>query len=596
MLRRIHYLPVLLFIIIAAIILAVMNNDFLYTIQDCSLFSQGHTFMSSLINKPGGVINWAGCFLTQFFYYPWLGTLFLIIIWTLIYVLCVKTYKLRTHDQAYTIIPITALLCSITGVGYWIYYMNMPGYWFACSLGCLFTILSLYGYTRIKTVGPIAISLLYLIAITITGYYLCGWWGLLTAICCVLLDIRDKSDKRNIIITSSVCVVLIASVPLIAYYMGTHMPIEKAWIIGFPLFQQNSHTYWKLSIPFFIVIVWFIIISLYKSNETTSPTKKNIRMLFSCFIAIFFLVTPFWFGFNDNRFKCELRMYKLLDECRWEEIIDEYKKIEKEPTNQMIMCKNLALLHLKQLGEKGFATGMAGSYPTKQGDLKVAMTQTIAPLLYYHHGCINYASRWALNNIARYGFSVRNLKILIRCAVINNEAELAQKYIAILKTTMYHKQWANQWLEYSFEAHSAKESQEIKAITPMIVLDDMVDDDRGMCEAYLLDYYATLIASTPEQQEMALIYAMALKDDDLIKFQIENYYSMFGEDNIPIHVLDAVDIYNQQHSTKFLKFVQDYQNAIGSGNKIVEIGKQLKPVYGETYWWYYYFVNKFNTY
>ena len=161
---------------------------------------------------------------------------------------------------------------------------------------------------------------------------------------------------------------------------------------------------------------------------------------------------------------------------------------------------------------------------------------------------------------------------------------------------MYHKQWANQWLEYTFEAHSVKESQEIKAITPMIVLDDMVDDDRGMCEAYLLDYYATLIASTPEQQEMALIYAMALKDDDLIKFQIENYYSMFGEDNIPIHVLDAVDIYNQQHSTNFLKFVQDYQNAIGSGNKIIEIGKQLKPVYGETYWWYYYFVNKFNTY
>ena len=596
MIKKIHHLPLIIFIIIAAIILTVMNNDFLYTIQDCSIFCNGHTFMKSLTNAPGGTINWIGCYLTQFFYYPWLGTSFLILLWIFIYILCIKTYKLKYYDCPYALIPITALMCSIIGVGYWIYYMNMPGYWFACTLGCLYLSLSLYGYSKINESRLNILTILYLITTTIIGYYLCGWWGLLNAICCILLDIRAKSKIKRIILSCTTCVVLLISVPIIAYYLSTHMPIEKAWTIGFPLFQQNDYTNWKLSTPFFIIMVWFIIVSFYKTNTTLSSNEKNTRLFLSCFVATLFLITPFRFNYNDSRFKSEIRMYRLLEECKWEEIISEYQANSKSPTNQMIMCKNLALLHLNRLGEEGFNTGMVGDSPTKQGDLKVGMAQTIAPLLYYHHGCINYANNWALNNIAKYGLSVRNLKILIRCAVMNNEPELALKYTAILRTTTFHKQWASEWLEYSFNAHSAKECQEINTITPLIVLDDMIDDDQGMCEAFLLEYFATLIASTREQQEMALIYAMTLKDDELIKFQIENYYAMFGDTNIPKHVLEAVDIYNTNHSTDYLKFVQDYQKAIGTGNKIVEIGKQLKPIYGETYWWYYYFVNKFNTY
>lgn len=596
MTKKIYHLPIIVFMIIAAIVLAVINNDLLYTIQDCSIFCKGHTFQAPFSCIPGGMISWIGCYFTQYFYYPWLGTSILIIMWMILYFLCIKVYKLTFQNYAYCIIPITALLCSLIGLGYWIYYMNMPGYWFSGTLGCIYLTLSILGYSKLQNNKIVIIPLLYIILISSIGYYLCGWWGLLASICCTLYNVKKEIKTTRFIISSITSIILLGAIPLITYYISGKLPIEKAWIIGFPLFKQNEYIDWKLSIPFFIIIIWFVIMTINKPEENKDSGNKKKQIFLSLFIATLFLISPFWLNYNDSRFKSEIRMYKLLDECRWKEIISEYSKNSQKPTNQMIICKNIALLHLGKLGAEGFQTGMIGTPPTKQGELKVSMAQTIAPLLYYHHGCINYASRSALNNIAQYGLSVRNLKILIRCAVINNEPELAQKYIAILNTTTYHRKWAAQWMQYTIEARCARESKEINTITPMIVLDDILDDDCNMCESFLLDYFATLIACTKEQQEMALCYAMLLKDDELIKYQIENYYSIFGENNIPIHVLEAVDVFNQEHSTDYLKFIQDYQNTIGTGKKIVEIGKQLNPIYGQTYWWYYYFVNKFDTY
>ena len=71
------YINLIAFITVAYIMLPVMNADYLYTIQDNSAFINGHTFMMDIVTHKGGWMMWVSCYLTQFFYYPWMGVLML---------------------------------------------------------------------------------------------------------------------------------------------------------------------------------------------------------------------------------------------------------------------------------------------------------------------------------------------------------------------------------------------------------------------------------------------------------------------------------------------------------------------------------------
>ena len=55
-----------------AVILAITEADVLYTAQEQNLFLHTPLFFEQQMVKAGGLLTWAGCYLTQFFYYPML--------------------------------------------------------------------------------------------------------------------------------------------------------------------------------------------------------------------------------------------------------------------------------------------------------------------------------------------------------------------------------------------------------------------------------------------------------------------------------------------------------------------------------------------
>ena len=76
------WLPILygvLFSAFAFYMLAVKNADYLYAIQERSLFLFDSSFFDMTMVKPGALMTYLGCFFTQFFYHPWLGTTMLIV-------------------------------------------------------------------------------------------------------------------------------------------------------------------------------------------------------------------------------------------------------------------------------------------------------------------------------------------------------------------------------------------------------------------------------------------------------------------------------------------------------------------------------------
>lgn len=503
-----HIYALILFIT-AMIMLPVMNSDYLFTIQDNSIFINGHTFMKDMLAYEGGWLLWVSCYLTQFFYHPWIGSIILIIIWILSYYLLLITTRMFKNKWCFILLlPFIFFLYSILSYGYWIYYVKIQGYVFYNSL----------------------------------LFFICV---VLTLIICEALRLV-KVKKFNIItgaILSLCCVIF-------------HL----------------CGTLWNIS----------------KANE--------------------FSITM-----SDDNFHHELSMYRAIDEGRYEDVIEEAKNLNNDqPTNLMVLFKNIALMHTDRLPEM-FQINNCGITPKTDDSLKIRISQLAAPLIYYQFGQMNYAYRWAMENSVKHGLSFRNVKIMALASIFNQDFAVAAKYINILKQSVYYRDWAflhERWIQSSTDFI---QSQEYQTIAPLLNDDiNELDTDNGFCERWILDHFSNILNPTSEKLEDLLICSSLWSTDEYaFCVHFHDYYQRHKDEHIPALYQEGalllgnapespITLYNfpfdEEISMNFNQFVMDYNDYNSSGADKQKMMNLLKERYSDTFWFYYYFYNDFNIY
>jgi len=300
-----------------------------------------------------------------------------------------------------------------------------------------------------------------------------------------------------------------------------------------------------------------------------------------------------------------------MDECRWDDIIAENTKT-KEPTNFMVLMKDIALMHTDKI-EEMFKTNNCGTLYNVSDTLQVRISQLGAPMIYYQFGQFNYAYRWAMENSVEYGNKIRNLKILTRAAIFNQELDLAQKYINILKSTKFHHNWA---IQKEREIHSSTllfQSEECRNIAPLVVEDDIdLDNDNGMCHKWILSYYSSNMNPSNDKQERVAL-CLSLKEKNGYKFATHFIDYVHRHPQVPVPHLyqeaaimfgsmqdEALDVshftFDNIIAEHYNNFVRELYNLKDQKLSDEEMGKRLKPLYGDTYWWYYYFYTDFVIY
>ncbi|MCR5312696.1 MAG: DUF6057 family protein [Bacteroidaceae bacterium] len=500
---KIKYYIAIVFAIVAYTALFT-KSDYLFALQYHSLFVKGHIFMATTLNNPGGLWTWIGCYLTQFFYHPWLGALILVGIWVATYFFLSSILKLKSYWNLVAVFPVAIQLFAILSLGYYIYYCKQPGYAFAQATSIL------------------AITILALIASIVTSYFL-----------------KKKNLSAAKYLAIDTCILIVAT------------------IIIRPVFRVYS---WEL------------------------PSKT---------------------------FYSELKMYHAIDECRWDDVLAEAQECD-NPTNLMVIYKNIALMHTDRLTDM-FMINNCGTAPTVPDSLNVHISQLGAPMIYYQFGQINYAYRWAIENSVEYGTSINNMKILVRCAILNHEFDVARKYTAILKRTAYYRDWAKQQEDNIRYSSNLIKTQEFQNIAPLINEDaNRLDVDNGLCEKWILNHFSDIIHPTSRKLE-DVIMCIALWAEDSYSYCIHfyNYVNRHPNENIPLLYQEAaillcsqkespIDLNNYQFDNiitdQFNNFVRDYNDLSKLGLDSEEMGRRLKPIYGKTYWWYYYFYTDFNIY
>lgn len=590
--QRINNLAVVAVTSVALVVFAVyvligLYSDVLLTAQDRNIFATDTLFVGETMAQPFGLFKYIGAFLTQFFYYPALGASLLIVVWLASVFAGIKAFRLKGMWRALMIIPVACLLASMVDLGYWIYCLNITGYWFSQSVAflCLLLLLLAANSTPRKfRCGWYVIAFLL--------FPLLGWFSYIFAVCFALSQFeRNGEVKTTPAWYDATGVILVLMAPVffrLVMYGGIY--VDEIYKAGFPFFETTTNSSLRPSIPFFVLAASLLVISL---GKTLPQPKKMPAWAAYLVVGAVSAIGVCNVIFTDDNYRYEMRMTQAVLNNDWQGVIKVAEKTT-TPSRTMVMLKNIALMNTGELGARSFELRNNGIEIKNPDSLYVNIMQIAAPVVYYNYGRINYAVRWSMGFGVSYGFSPYYLKLMANCAEASGEKELADRYAGRLNGFLFYRDWK-----------PAQASPVVKELQSSYT--DIIDSDDSRLEAYIMS-----VLSVPQKKDSQLItelsvfnsmllsdvmqfseslYSFAQKcDDDYLPQSYEEAYCLFV-DKVPDAFPYRITI-SDATTQKYKSFQADCSRYAQYGHDQKSIGEMLKNEWGNTYWWYNAFAPK----
>ena len=504
-------------VLLAFVALACFEQDYLWTAQEHNLFLHTPLFFQQCMATSGGLLTWAGAYLTQFFYYPMLGAAILCLLWALFMLLLKQTFRIPNRWLWLTLIPVGMLLLSDVCLGYWLYFLKLRGHLFVGTLGFMIATLLVWAYRVLPRRSYL--PTLFIVVSTIISYPLFGFYGLLATLLMGILEVRGKKKeerKRWKVIPLVISITAVVVVPLLYYHFIYYLtPIGNIYWTALPVFNHNGVSdSWQYA-PYIIVVVWMIIgattpQSLPNGKEVEIPTDRTVsKALYSPSVreglGVGILLALILFCWNkDDNFHRELTMRRQLEQQDWTAMLSTFKDAKGEPTRALCMMKNLALQRTGRLSKD--INSYADGFCRPDAPFPVHVVHTIGKMLYLQYGIPNYCYRWCMEDGVEYGWNVEGLKLMVKCSLLNNEPVAAQRYLSLLKKTDFHRQWARKYEAYLHQPRLMFEDEEFKGILPLLRDDDFLTSDQSQLEPFLIEHLVTMPGANPIQRELANIY------------------------------------------------------------------------------------------
>ena len=565
------YGSLLAFILFVVYILYI-NQEVFYTAHDRSEFIFGAPFFQTLLSKPFGLMQYVGAWLTQFFYKPGVGTAIMLVIWTLIFCVGAKAFRLQGSASALMLLPVACLITSIIDLGYWIYIYPVRGYWFSQSVGYLAMLLLLWA----ARCTPRKWHLVwYLLGACI--YPVLGWFALLFVLC---LALSEKLTWREIL--GIVLLFFTASIWHTQLY--SHLRFDQVVLAGLPRFETPMDTSKHLSIPFLVLGAVSVLIPLCSRYMA----KAFVPVL--CTVAgIAFISSQMYY---DRNYIDEMRMVRYASNDNWQGVL-QLAEENKRPTSTMIFLKNLALMNEGNLLSRSFKLGNSAADIYNPDSVHASLLDIASPLVYYNYGMMNEAIRLSFENAIQAGFSPFYLKMLTRCALAVGDKKLVERYTTILHQSPFYSNW-----------QPAPVTENIKALQKCYP-----DEITGVedSESYLVNGISLWYESDSKvASEQALLYAMLRCDSRRFWPALRNFVKLHMNEEFPLHAQEAYILYMDKapeekrmmipvEQTIFERYKQFWvalEGVAKPGATLEKVGEDMREEWGDTYWWYNIFGRK----
>lgn len=548
----------------------------IYFEEQLQIFIPDFSHFKEYFLKPAALASYAGDFLTQFYFLKGGGAAVItsclfILWWTQVMVMKKLTTQNETWhplsllpvilgwislcDPEYPVSNIISIIICLTGV--W-FYLSLKNSWLR-----LFT-------------GLILIPVLYILAgcsfllfLVIAAFY-------------ELILIKGKSAILN----SALLLGLSAFVPYL-FRKAFLLSVGQAY---FYLSESENITRFLHYTPLISVFISIILIK--------SENKTRSRYLFYPVMSLMILIL-----ISGIRKTASFEMEKIMRldfEARnnhWQKVLILSGKYRMR-SSLATYYTNMALAKLGLMADELMnyyqpaATGLFIPVNANENYFTITMSNEV----YWQLGDVNAAQHSALLGMifSPKSENSRLMKRLVEINIVNGEYPVAEKYIAILEKTLFHRLWAKEKRKYLYNESACSSSKWISEKRKIIPSSDLLKKSN--------EYLTTLsmLADEHSGNRMAVDYLLCFhllsKDVEGFSRDFRKYYA--PSDALPrvyqqallIRIASGKETLDAYAGFRFnpeeVKSMTEYMRLYEDGKST---GKLLRDKYEKSYWFYYHF-------
>jgi hypothetical protein len=556
-------------------------EDYIFFYQEkSSLFIFTCDFLKENLIQPGGLLIWFGKFLSTFFYYPFAGAVIVSGIITLITIVISGIIHLSTGKKAKFLPFVVGAILFYLQTDYRFLIYN--------NLGLLIELtvcyLSIKNYKVLKGWVPVLIiPVLYFIS----GGFV---WLFLIPITIHFISYKSIQGLMKIIV--------LWCLGFLIFWLSKEFLFFQTGktLILFPFTALNTGSQSKLFLTVAAILSFIALIAGISSRFFGKWSVAEIleTIITTSLVSVSLIVIGIHrFDKKDDQY---FHVEKLFYQNRFEEIIA-YNAANPSTNYLTLFLNNIALCERDKLDDMLF------NFPqSPDGKTLFLKWEMVGELLkrggyfYYTIGMINESHRWAFENMVMKGLSPEGLKMLIKTEIINGNYEVASKYIALLKNTLFYKK-------------EAEAFEKLINNTSEIIADRELEEKRQ--SRLTTDFFSITdnpyiniekILSADSLSKKAFEYKLAFM---LLKKNYQGIaealpeFGRFGYKRIPANVEEAIVTYSTLNKKKLTLpgNIQINENTRLRWNQFISVFQQyknnpktaepaLRKQFGNTFWYY----------
>ena len=555
---------------------------FFYIEQD-RLFLWSRAYFSSLIIKPAGLLQWLTEFCIQYFIKPYFGALITSALLTIIGVFTAGIIKRIAHKAnlfVLSLLPTVFLL-----------YMHFDlNYLYEGTVAYLLMLLVMYGYFHIRHLPT---RIFYVTVFGVLLFWCAGSVAFLFTVCVFLWETANRFSKAYIFILPLLLVTALALWGVYASFAGDYRL----------LFLPDCYYTHRLRPGIIIYLSWFFlpaILLLCRFLRERKPVRQK-RKYAESLLQLLFVVVVFWFGikkFTDRGYDLykELNYYTRTEQ--WDKII---KQFNEEVSNYLYLSVlNMALAEKGELAENMFSFTQKGVQSLNVIWNRMPHISALQSDIYFSIGHIALAQQMAFEaNVSMQNSNVSMLKRLVQTNLIYGAYPIAEKYIDLLMQTKYYKEWAREHRRFLWN-DDAIEKDFLLSIKRKCIpeLNSLVEEQMLHID---MEYIAMQNpAHQPSIQYVGAFYLLS-KEILLFKELLEKHYGTDVLPALPKSYQEAVIIFAEQDPSQWELFdipapiiqrYNEFKRQVLANRGNTALPTLLRKSFGDTYWYYYMFVNR----
>jgi hypothetical protein len=444
--------------ILSGLYFYLFGNYIFFYQENLSLFVFSCDYLKQFTSKPGGLLEYAGNFISQGYFNNLYGTLVLSAVFISIAIIFLKINKKLSHDRSFSLLFAALVSCFLilmqTNINYLMH--NNLGF-FLTGLYFLFSISS------DKKISRIIVLAFFPLFFYITGAYAWIYLGMF-----IFYNIL----KKNVIYP--ICLLIIAGISLLLF-KGVIFLQPWSELLYYPMPLKG---YFSIPAILWLLFLFFVfypalldLTRLIKTRKDYSRTISFVYVLFTLLLTIF-LMSRIYSKDVAELFKLE-KMFFARD---WSGVIKHQETWQsKNPVAEYYY--NTALSESGMLCNRLFFApqdygAMSISIPWNS---QISMNKMFRGVYFYYSlGLINEAHRWAFESMVIQGFNPENIKLLIKTDIINGHYKVAGKYINVLKKTLHYRNWVKKYEAMLINPELINSDPELGGKTKLKPQDDFI--------------------------------------------------------------------------------------------------------------------------